>query len=110
MIFADGFLSEGATGWGAWERLLGEKYPEATVYRLTWGAKELKSLNAFLTPAVARLPVAQAATTLAAQAAKTASKRLGPLSAVFNGASLAREPLACGEDPCLDAGTRRVRG
>ncbi|MDO9352645.1 MAG: hypothetical protein Q7T55_03055, partial [Solirubrobacteraceae bacterium] len=56
VIFADGFLSEGNAGWGAWERIIGERYPEATVYRLAWGAKELKSLNAFLTPAVARIP------------------------------------------------------
>ncbi len=92
VIFADGFLSEGKSGWGAWERIVGEKYPDATVYRLSWGAKELKSLNAFLTPAVARLPAAKAAAALAAQAAKTAGKRLGPLSAVFNGASLAKNP------------------
>ena len=39
VIFANGFLSEGKTGWGDWERTVRERYPDATVYRLTWGAR-----------------------------------------------------------------------
>ena len=48
MIFANGFLSEGKTGWGGWKRLVEQRYPDATVYRLTWGAKELKSLTSLV--------------------------------------------------------------
>ena len=41
----ESFVREaGETGWGDWEQLVGRRYPDATVYRLTWGAKELKSL------------------------------------------------------------------
>ena len=91
MIFANGFLSEGKTGWGDWERTIGERYPDATVYRLTWGAKELKSLTSLVAPAAAQLS-AKAAAALAAQAAKGSGKLLGPLSAVFTGAGLAKNP------------------
>ena len=45
VIFANGFLSEGSRGWGDWERIISDRYPDATVYRLTWGAKELKALR-----------------------------------------------------------------
>ncbi len=43
VIFANGFLSEGETGWGNWERMVRERYPDASFYRLKWGAKELKT-------------------------------------------------------------------
>lgn len=91
VILANGFLSEAQTGWGEWERLANERYPDATVYRLSWGAKELKALVALLGPAVGQLP-ANAARGLAAQAAKNPGKALGPLGAVFTGASLAKNP------------------
>lgn len=91
VIFANGFLSEGASGWGDWERIVGERYPDATVYRLTWGAKELRSLTALVAPAAGHLP-APAIAALAAKAAKNPSRLLGPLGGVFTGASLARNP------------------
>lgn len=92
VIFANGFLSEGTTGWGNWERIVGERYPDATVYRLTWGAKELKSLTALLAnPAVAHLS-AKALAALAAKAATNPAKLLGPMGAVFTGAGLAKNP------------------
>lgn len=91
VIFANGFLSEGTTGWGEWERIIGERYPDATVYRLTWGAKELKSLTSLIGPGAGQLP-AKVIAVLAARAAKNPSKLLGPLGAVFTGASLAKNP------------------
>lgn len=91
VIFADGFLSDGKSGWGTWERLVGDRYPDATVYRLTWGAKELRSLGSLVAPAAGQLP-SKMAVALAAQATKASSKLLGPLGAVFTGASLAKNP------------------
>jgi pimeloyl-ACP methyl ester carboxylesterase len=91
VIFANGFLSEGTTGWGEWERIIGERYPDATVYRLTWGAKELRSLTSLVAPTAVPLTVKSAAA-LAAQAAKNPGRLLGPMGAVFTGAGLAKNP------------------
>lgn len=44
VVLASGFLTEGQDGWGAWQRLIDERYPDSAVYRVHWGAKELKSL------------------------------------------------------------------
>lgn len=91
VIFANGFLSEGETGRGDWEQLVGRRYPDATVYRLTWGAKELKSLAPLAARSAAHL-TEQAARQLALQATTSAGKLLGPLSGVFTAASLAKNP------------------
>ncbi len=92
VIFANGFLSEGKTGWGDWERVVNKRYPDATVYRLTWGAKELKSLTRLAAAASARQLTAQAAKQAAAQATSSASRLLGPLGGAFAAASLAKNP------------------
>jgi hypothetical protein len=91
VIFANGFLSEGKTGWGEWERMIQERYPDATVYRLTWGAKELKSLMALVNQPAGRV-TRQTALRLAEQATKQAGRMLGPLSMAFTAASLAKNP------------------
>jgi pimeloyl-ACP methyl ester carboxylesterase len=91
VIFANGFLSEGKSGWGDWERIVGERYPDANVYRLTWGAKELRSLSSLVAPSAAQL-TAKSAASLAAQAAKSPVKVLGPLGAVITTAGLAKNP------------------
>jgi pimeloyl-ACP methyl ester carboxylesterase len=91
VIFANGFLSEGQVGWGDWMRLILERYPDATVYRLKWGAKELKSL-AGLMPAGAARPSAKMAAMIAAKATKNGAKALGPLGTVLSVAGLARNP------------------
>lgn len=91
VIFANGFLSEGQSGWGDWEHLVRQRYPNATVYRLTWGAKELKSLTSIIGPGAMQLSD-KAVGALAMRAAKGAARRLGPLSAAFTAASLAKNP------------------
>ncbi len=92
VIFANGFLSEGKTGWGEWQRLVGERFPEATVYRLTWGSKELKSLSRLAGQATVGQLTEKAARQVATQATTSATKLLGPLSAAFTAASLAKNP------------------
>jgi hypothetical protein len=91
VIFANGFLSEGKTGWGDWKGIVRERYPDATVYRLTWGAKELKSFAPLVNQRVAKL-AEKAVRDLVAQATKGGSKLLGPLNTVFIGAGLAKNP------------------
>ena len=92
VIFANGFLSEGTTGWGTWERLIGERYPNATVYRLTWGAKELKALGVLAGHQVGAAAARAAVQQLAVQASKGAGRLLGPLSGVFLAAGVAKNP------------------
>ncbi|HAS08934.1 MAG TPA: DUF726 domain-containing protein [Acidimicrobiaceae bacterium] len=91
VIFANGFLSEGKTGWGDWMRIISERYPDATVYRLKWGAKELKSLTG-LVPTSATPVSAKAAAAIAARATKSAGNLIGPLGAVLTVAGVARNP------------------
>ena len=91
VIFANGFLSEGTSGWGDWRRIVGERYPDATVYRLKWGAKELKSLTALL-PTSGMPLTAKSAAAIAAQATKNSTKLIGPLGAVFTVAGVAKNP------------------
>lgn len=91
VIFANGFLSEGKEGWGHWQPLVDRRYPDATVYRLTWGAKELKSLALLATRPGARIPE-EVARRLAAQATTRSGALLGPLGAAFTAASIAKNP------------------
>ena len=91
VIFANGFLSEGKAGWGDWRRIVGERYPDATVYRLKWGAKELKSLTALI-PTSATPLTARSAAAIAAQATKSSSRLIGPLGAAFTVAGVAKNP------------------
>lgn len=92
VIFANGFLSEGTEGWGDWEQLVGKRYPEATVHRLTWGAKELKSLTSLASAASATRLTEVAAKNVASQATRSAGRLLGPLGGAFTAASLAKNP------------------
>lgn len=48
LVFATGFLTEGRTGWDEWQRLIDTRYPDAPVYQVHWGAKELKDLTHLL--------------------------------------------------------------
>lgn len=92
VVFANGFLSEGKTGWGDWERLIGERYPDATVYRLTWGAKELKALGVLAGQQLGATAAKAGVEKLAVQASKGAGKLLGPLSGVLLAAGVAKNP------------------
>lgn len=44
VVFAAGFLSEGVSKWGDWQRTVGTRFPELAVYQVHWGAKELSDL------------------------------------------------------------------
>lgn len=48
VVFATGFLTEGRSGWEEWQRLIDTRYPDAPVYQVHWGAKELKDLTALM--------------------------------------------------------------
>lgn len=45
VVVANGFLTEGDhERWGGWRQIVSERYPDSPVYRVRWGAKELKDL------------------------------------------------------------------
>lgn len=48
VVFATGFLTEGQSAWSEWQRLIDTRYPNAPVYQVHWGAKELKDLTGLL--------------------------------------------------------------
>lgn len=73
VIFATGFLTEGLSGWGDWQRIVDSKYPEAPVYQVHWGAKELKDLTALVGSSGTKAAVH----TLMTQAARRGSKTFG---------------------------------
>lgn len=74
VIVASGFLTEGEDEWGSWKRLITERYPQAPVYRLFWGSKELKHLMATGASAGAKVLIKQVLKTAAGQASKKAAK------------------------------------
>lgn len=92
VILANGFLTDGQghEHWGAWRRLIDERYSERPVYRLHWGAKELKALGMVAGTLAGEQALLASLTT----AAKVASKKtsLGPLAAVLGAKGVAANP------------------
>jgi pimeloyl-ACP methyl ester carboxylesterase len=70
VLVASGFLTEGESGWGSWEQLITDRYPDAPVYRVYWGAKELRALGVMGGSVGAKA----VATTVLKQAARLGSK------------------------------------
>ena len=92
VVVCNGFLSESGEGWGDWKRLVGKRYPDSPVYRVHWGAKELKDLG-LLAGRGAMALAAPAAIKAAAEAAtKVGAKKLGPIGPVLLATDLAKNP------------------
>jgi len=90
VLVANGFLTEKSDGWGGWRRIVDERYPEAPVYRVHWGARELTDLSAF----IAAGGGAEAAKNVAAKLAKKATKlaELPGLGTLLFAAGIAQNP------------------
>lgn len=65
VLLASGFLTEGDTGWGTWQSLIDERYPKSPVYRVFWGAKELKSFGVLGADLAGKTAASQAVKSLA---------------------------------------------
>lgn len=76
VIVASGFLSEGATGWGPWREVIERRWPNRPVYRVIWGAKELKTLGAFFVQGAAQQGAAAAAKAFAMTATKAGASKI----------------------------------
>jgi pimeloyl-ACP methyl ester carboxylesterase len=90
VVFATGFLTEGLSGWGDWQRLVDTRYPDSPVYQVHWGAKELGDLAALVGATGAKAAVRA----LLVQGAKRGSKAFGlpGVGWVLAGHSIAANP------------------
>lgn len=92
VIVCNGFLTEGSVGWADWKALVTTRYPESPVYRVHWGAKELKDFGTVVRNGYASVAGPTALKGAASAATKAGVARLGPLAPVLAGASLAKNP------------------
>ena len=92
VVICNGFLSETGRGWGEWREIITNRYPDSPVYRVHWGAKELKNLAFLGGEAAAGIAIGAALKKAAAQAAKRAAKKVGPLAPAMIAADLAKNP------------------
>jgi hypothetical protein len=76
VLLASGFLTETSDGWGAWRMMIDQRYPLSPVYRVHWGAKELKDLGFLLGAGSAKV----AARKVLADGAAKGSKSFGRLA------------------------------
>lgn len=92
VIVCNGFLSEGGKGWGEWKRLVRDRYPDSPVYRVHWGAKELRDLGMMAGVGVAEIALPKAVLNAALVATKEAAAKIGPLGPALLASSLAKNP------------------
>lgn len=78
VLVANGFLTEG-TGekWGGWKAIVNERYPDSPVYRVWWGAKELRDLGALGAGVMGKAGGVAAVKAAAAAGTKAGAKFLG---------------------------------
>jgi hypothetical protein len=91
VLVASGFLTEAADAWGPWQRLIDARYPESPVYRVHWGAKELKAFAVLAGVGGGKLAAKQVVGRFAARASKKAAG-LGPLAGVLMAIDVATNP------------------
>lgn len=92
VVLANGFLTERSDSWERWKALIDGAYPDAPVYRVYWGAKELADLQLLLGSGVAKGAAMRVATRSALHATKRAASKLGPVGAPFIVADVAANP------------------
>ncbi len=92
VVVASGFLTEAESGWGGWERIVDERYPDATVFRVQWGAKELRALASMIGLGAGKGGALKLAMSMAAAATKKAASKLGPLGSVLAATDVAKNP------------------
>lgn len=94
VLVANGFLTDGGgEKWGGWKTIVNERYADSPVYRIFWGAKELKDIGVFGANVVSKAGGMAAARTAAGLATKAGAKFLGNLvGPAIIAADLAKNP------------------
>lgn len=78
VIVANGFLTDGAgEKWGGWKEIVSERFPDSPVYRVRWGAKELRDLAILTGNLAGKLGGFAAVRAAAALGTKAGAKFLG---------------------------------
>ena len=98
VVLCNGFLSEGATGWGEWPTIITRRFPDSPVYRVHWGAKELRDLGILAGFGAVKIAGPAALKQAALAATKAGAKELGPLAPALVAASLAKNPWHVAKD------------
>ena len=75
VLVASGFLTDKDDGWGTWKRLIDDRYPDRPVYRVHWGAKELKVFGTLAATGVGSAAAMSFARTAAGRAARKVAGR-----------------------------------
>lgn len=94
VVVANGFLTDNASDkWGGWRALVDSKYPDSPVYRVHWGAKELKDFGLMTGELMGIAGGGAAVKGAAALANKAGAKILGrAVSPALYAADLAKNP------------------
>ena len=92
ILVCSGFLTEGTSGWGDWERIVAQRYPTSPVYRVHWGAEDLKALSSVLTGGARKAAVAFAVRNAAMGAGKVAAKKASPIGSALIAVDLVKNP------------------
>lgn len=92
VVLASGFLTEKEKGWGGWEKIVRRRYPDNPVYRVRWGAKELRALMLGFGGQTGQQGARIAVRRYASRAGKAAAGKLGPLTPIMTAAGLAKNP------------------
>lgn len=92
VIVCNGFLSESGRGWGEWRDIITARYPDSPVFRVHWGARELKHLALLGGEGAAKFIGVSALKEAAAKAAKKAAMKLAPVAPALFMADLAKNP------------------
>jgi len=92
VVVCNGFLSENGKGWGEWKDIVTRRYPDSPVYRVHWGARELRHLGLLGANGAAGALGMAAFKHLAVQAARSAARRANAVAPAFIAADLAKNP------------------
>lgn len=92
VIVCSGFLTEGKQGWGDWERIVTERYPDSPVYRVHWGSRELNDLAFVLGANTGKFVTSSLIKKAAAMASRSAAKVASPISSALIIVDLVKNP------------------
>lgn len=92
VLLASGFLTEKDDGWGPWRTMTDRRFPASPVYRVHWGAKELRSLGILVANGGGGGVALKLLIDLAKGAKKGPVPKFGPLGAALAAHQLATNP------------------
>ncbi|WP_237225260.1 DUF726 domain-containing protein [Rothia nasisuis] len=105
VVFASGFTTEEDQKWARWKRVIDTLYPKNPVYRVYWGAKELKDLGVYLGMGGLGGAGGLGLQGLAAKGVKRAAKNLGGVGVANAALGLVTNPWTTASNRAKQAGS-----